>query len=76
MQVKVIKKEDLANIAATAPAFDREMCLAEARNAERLMRFYMSRCDEADVADELAGIFERLAEMCRNRGLSLRKRMG
>ena len=69
MRVKVIKKEDLASVETTAPVFDREMCLAEARNAERLMKFYLSRCDEADVADELAGIFERLAEMSREKSV-------
>ena len=62
----MIKRDELARRALVAAiAFDREMCLAEARNAERLMLFYLGRCDDVDTARELAGIFAGLAERCR-----------
>ena len=64
----MIKKEEMAReAAAVAVPFDKEMCLAEARNGERLMKFYLSRCDDPDVTKELREIFEGLAEKCRKK---------
>ena len=64
---KVIKRDQLP----PKPVFDAEMCLVEAKNANRLMSYHLLRCDNANVAAELYEIFSRLADESEKKLLAL-----
>jgi hypothetical protein len=66
--IRVIRKTDIVK-----PPFQRDMCIAEADNYERVMLFHLSRCDDAETAQKISLMFAELAEKFKQKSLALRR---
>lgn len=68
-EVKIIKKPPPSN------EFDGEIAIIDTRNYGRLAKLHLSRCDDADIAEEIANTLSTLSGCFASKSLALKNKI-
>lgn len=66
-EIKIIPKSNYP--------FDREVCIVEAKNVEKLFNLHHNRCDSKEAAEYLAETFGRLSTKFKQKTLVLSEKV-